>query len=86
MVTMAAPLSTPRTDRTADAAIERVAREEPAIYRRLEVPLSEWCGDALVEAFERVARAYYANRPLTPTVTPGLHRYGSEHTQRRSAQ
>jgi hypothetical protein len=59
MVTMAAPLSTPRTDRTADAAIERVTREEPS--RRLMVSIGERCGDRLIEAFERVARAYYAS-------------------------
>jgi hypothetical protein len=60
MVTMAAPLSTPRNDRTADDALRNVARQEP--YRRLEVPLSEWCGEQLLAAFERVARAYYGRQ------------------------
>jgi hypothetical protein len=60
MVTMAAPLSTPRTDRTADAALANVERDEGR--GRLMVSISDRCGDALVEAFERVARAYYERK------------------------
>jgi hypothetical protein len=60
MVTMAAPLSSPRTDPTATQAIERVARDEGR--GRLYVSIADRCGDALVEAFERVARAYYGRQ------------------------
>lgn len=60
MVTMAAPLSSPRRDDTAREALRNVEREKPT--RRLEVPISEWCGDALIEAFARVAAAYYGSR------------------------
>jgi hypothetical protein len=59
MVTMAAPLSSPRANPTQDAAIERVSRDEGR--GRLEVSIADRCGDALLLAFERVARAYYAN-------------------------
>jgi hypothetical protein len=58
MVTMAAPLSTPRHDPVPRDAIERVQREEP--FRRLEVSIAERVGDQLLLAFERMARAYYA--------------------------
>jgi hypothetical protein len=60
MATVYAPMPPARNDRTADDALRNVARQEP--YRRLEVPLSEWCGEQLLAAFERVARAYYASR------------------------
>lgn len=60
MVTMAAPMPPARTDRTADAAISNVTREEAAISRRLEVSIAERVGEELLLAFERVARAYYA--------------------------
>jgi hypothetical protein len=53
-------LTVPRVDRTADAALRNVARDEGR--GRLMVSISDRCGDALVEAFERVARAYYAGR------------------------
>jgi hypothetical protein len=62
MVTMATSMPPARSDRTADDAIARVEREEPAISRRLMVSIGERCGDRLIEAFERVARAYYAGR------------------------
>jgi hypothetical protein len=62
MATAYAPLPPARSDRTADDAIARVEREEPAISRRLMVPLSEWVGEELLTAFERVARAYYGSR------------------------
>jgi hypothetical protein len=60
MVTMAAPLSSPRRDDTARDALRNVAREEPA--RQLMVSIGERVGEQLVEACERVARAYYAGR------------------------
>lgn len=55
---MAATLSMPpaRTDPTAQTAIARADRARPA---GLWVPLSELCGDALIEAFRRVGLAYY---------------------------
>jgi hypothetical protein len=62
MVTMAAPLSTPRTSPTERDALRNVAREEPAISRRLQVSIAERCGEQLLAAFERVARAYYATK------------------------
>jgi hypothetical protein len=60
MVTMAAPMSSPRRDDTARDALANVAREESS--RRLEVSIGEWVGEELLLAFERVARAYYAGR------------------------
>jgi hypothetical protein len=60
MATVYAPMPPARIDRTADDAIARVEREEPAISRRLMVSIGDRCGDRLIEAFARVARAYYA--------------------------
>jgi hypothetical protein len=59
-VTMAAPLSAPRVNPTQDAAIARVERD--AGRGRLEVSIEERVGERLIEAFARVARAYYASR------------------------
>jgi hypothetical protein len=53
-------LSSPRANPTQDAAIERMERDEGR--GRLEVSIAEHCGDRLLEAFERVARAYYATK------------------------
>ncbi|MCA1668303.1 MAG: hypothetical protein LC793_13095 [Thermomicrobia bacterium] len=58
---MADRLSVPRSDPTARQAIERVDRQRPDAVR-LYVPLSELCGDALIEAFRRTALAYYAGK------------------------
>jgi hypothetical protein len=60
MVTMAAPLSTPRVNPTQDAAIANVARDEGR--GRLYVSIADRCGDALIEAFTRLARAYYGRQ------------------------
>ena len=54
------PLSTPRTDPTAQTAIARVSRgerREPGLW----LPISELCGDQLIEAYRRVrvGLAYY---------------------------
>jgi hypothetical protein len=69
MVTMAAPLSSPRRDPTARDAIEAVEREEPVISRRLMVPVLDWalakyderpCVDraAVLAVMERAGRRY----------------------------
>jgi hypothetical protein len=60
MVTMAAPMSSPRVNPTQDAAIAAVARDEGR--GRLYVSIGERVGEQLVEAFERVARAYYGRQ------------------------
>jgi len=55
------PLSTPRTNRTADEAVERVSRaerREPGLWVSIEVR----CGDALIEAYRRVGLAYYQGK------------------------
>jgi hypothetical protein len=59
MVTMAAPLSTPRHDPVPRDALANVERD--AGRGRLMVSIGDRCGDALIEAFARVARAYYAS-------------------------
>lgn len=52
-------LSSPRVNPTQDAALRAVARDEGR--GRLEVSIAERCGEALIEAFERMAAAYYAS-------------------------
>lgn len=54
-------LTAPRDDRTSEIAIARADRDRrdgPGLW----VPLSELCGDALIEAYRRMAEAYYARR------------------------
>jgi hypothetical protein len=58
MVAKAEPMPPPVRDPTATAALARVARQERG--GRLEVSIADRCGGALIEAFARVARAYYA--------------------------
>jgi hypothetical protein len=76
MVTMAAPLSTPRHDPVPRDAIEAVEREEPAISRRLMVPVLDWalakyderpCVDraAVLAVMERAERRYGEKEPRT---------------------
>jgi hypothetical protein len=54
----AAPLSVPRTDRTAEDAIARV---EPTA-KRLEVSIEERCGEQLIAAFLASAGAWFTGR------------------------
>jgi hypothetical protein len=56
---VAIPLSTPRTDETARIAIARADRVSDG---RLMVSIADRCGDALIEAYRRVAAAYYGGR------------------------
>jgi hypothetical protein len=59
MVTISAPLSSPRTDETARIAIARADRVSDG---RLYVSIADRCGDALIEAYRRVAAAYYGGK------------------------
>jgi hypothetical protein len=76
MVTMAAPLSTPRKSPTEREALANVSREEPAISRRLMVPVLDWalakyderpCVDraAVLAMMERADRRYGEKEPRT---------------------
>jgi hypothetical protein len=76
MVTMATSMPPARSDRTADDAIARVEREEPAISRRLMVPVLDWalakyderpCVDraAVLAMMERADRRYGEKEPRT---------------------
>jgi hypothetical protein len=56
---VAIPLSTPRTDETARLAI---ARADRASDGRLYATIGERVGDQLIEAFRRVAAAYYGRQ------------------------
>lgn len=53
------PLTSPRTDPTAQTAIARADRERPA---GLYVSIGERCGAALIEAYRRVGLAYYEGK------------------------
>jgi hypothetical protein len=58
-VMVAIPLSTPRTDETARLAIARADRVSDG---RLYVSIADRCGDQLIEAFRRMAAAYYGRQ------------------------
>ncbi len=59
-MTMDAPLSVPRTDPTSRDALRRVTEHERPVG--LWLPLSELCGEALLEAFRRCGLAYYQGK------------------------
>jgi hypothetical protein len=54
----AEPLSVPRVDRTAEAALDGIT--EPV--RRLEVSIEERCGEQLIAAFLASAGAWFTGR------------------------
>jgi hypothetical protein len=56
---VAIPLSTPRTNPTERIAIDRADRVSDG---RLYVTIGERVGDQLIEAFRRMAAAYYGGR------------------------
>lgn len=53
------PLTSPRTDPTAQTAIARADRERPV---GLYVTIGERVGDQLVEAYRRLGLAYYEGK------------------------
>jgi hypothetical protein len=54
------PLTVPRVDRTADAALRNVARDEGR--GRLMVSIEERVGERLIEAFLRIYGAHFTGR------------------------